>query len=305
MPFQSSKDNQGSGQIFSGKAGTRSFYPAVKGWTQDYFKSWDGTRIFYRFFAAPGAKHTMILLHGYGEHSERYQKFSERLKGLPAQMAIMDFRGMGRSEGARGDIHHFEDYFRDISAFVEHLRVKHGIPKQFILFGHSMGGLVAVHWALKNPEPVRMLVLSAPFFNFRTEWLARILNWFFAVFIPRFIFWNPVRVKTLTHQPDEIATHTQDPLILRFISARLAGEIMRSIEDLRKRPILSVPFPVAMLSAGDERVVDPVASRKFFDRLVAPRKERFVFEGFYHEIFNEIDQQKVFNVLKTIIEDCV
>jgi lysophospholipase len=305
MPFRQPPNNPWPGQARSRAAAGRSLYPPAEGWAQDHFKSWDGTELFYRFYGIAGAKHTMILIHGYGEHSERYQKFSERMRGLSLQMAVMDLRGMGRSRGIRGDVKSFDDYLRDISAFVEHLRAKHGIPKQFILFGHSMGGLLAVHWALKNPEPVRILILSSPFFNFRTEWFARILNWFFAVFIPRFIFWNPVRVKTLTHQPDEVITHAKDPLILRFISARLAGEIMRSIEDLRKRPILSVPFPVAMMLAGDERVVDPGASRKFFDRLVAPRKERFIFDGFYHEIFNEVGQQKAFNVLKTIIEDCV
>ena len=60
-----------------------------------------------------------------------------------------------------------------------------------------------------------------------------------------------------------------------------------------------------MLVSGEERIVDPKASRRFFDRLVSPRKERTFFDGFFHEIFNERDQQKAFNVLKTIIEDCV
>ena len=283
----------------------RSFYPAVAGWIQGYFKSWDGTKIFYRFYGVSGARHTLVMLHGYGEHSERYQKFSERMRGLSAQMAIMDLRGMGRSEGVRGDIEAFEDYLRDISAFVEHLREEYGIPKQFILLGHSMGGLLAVLWAMKNPEPVRMMILSAPLLGFRSSWLIRPLNLFLGAFMPRFIFWNPVHLKTLSHKADEIASPKTDPLVLNYISARLASGITESIESLRQQPVLSAPFPVCMLLAGEERIVDPVAANKFFDRLVAPRKERSVFEGFYHEIFNEIDQQKAFNVLKTIIEDCV
>lgn len=277
----------------------------LTGWIQDSFKSWDGTEIFCRFYGIPGAKHTLVMLHGYGEHSERYQKFPESMRGLSAQLAIMDLRGMGRSSGARGDIETFENYLRDISSFVAHLRTKHGIPKQFILFGHSMGGLLAVLWAMKNPEHVRTMVLSAPLLGFRSSWLIRPLNRFFGAFLPRFIFWNPVHLKTLSHKADEIASPKTDPLVLNYISARLAAGITEHIEILRKLPILSLPFPVHMLLAGEERIVDPVASNKFFDRLVAPHKERVVFEGFYHEIFNEIDQQKVFNVLKTIIEDCV
>jgi len=278
---------------------------AVSGWIQDRFKSWDGAEIFYRFYPHKDARHTVIMLHGYGEHSGRYEKFPEKMRNLSAQFAVMDLRGMGKSEGARGDVGSFEDYLRDVSAFVEHLRAKCSIPKKFILFGHSLGGLVAVNWAMKNPDPVKILVLSAPFLGLRFSRLIGPVNRLLLIFAPRFIYRNPVRSRTLSHDPVEVAIHRKDPLILRHISARLIGEISRRTEVLRKQPILSVPFPVHMLVPVEECVVDPDASRRFFDRLVAPRKEHTRFEGFFHEIFNEQDQQRAFNVLKTIIEDCV
>lgn len=277
----------------------------VSGWILGHFKSRDGGEIFYRFYPAPGARHTVIMLHGYGEHSGRYEKFPEKMKGLSAQLAVMDHRGMGRSAGARGDIGSFEDYLGDVTAFVEHLRTKHSIPPKFILFGHSLGGLIATLWAMKNPGPVKLLILSVPFLGLRFSRIIQPLNRLVVFFAPGFIYKNPVRSRSLSHDPDEIAAYRKDPLILRHISARLIAEVSRRMEDLRKQPILSVPFPVYLLAVGEERIVDPAMVRRFFDRLVAPRKERTVFEGFFHEIFNEREQQKAFNVLKTIIEDCV
>ena len=274
-------------------------------WIQDYFKSRDGTRTFYRFYPVPGARHTVIMLHGYGEHSGRYEKFPGKMGRLSAQFAIMDFRGMGRSEGARGDIGAFDGYLEDVTAFVQHLRKKHSIPPTFILFGHSLGGLVATCWAMKNPEPVKLLILSAPFLGLRFSRIIRPLNRLILLFAPRFVYKNPVRSRSLSHDPAEMAVYRKDPLILHHISARLVGEIARRMEVLRKQPILSVPFPVHLLAGGEERIVDPAMTRRFFDRLVAPRKERTIFEDFFHEIFNERDQKKAFNVLKTIIEDCV
>ena len=277
----------------------------VPGWIHDHFRSWDGTEIFCRFYPAPDARHTVVLLHGYGEHSGRYEKFSQKMPGLSAQFAVMDLRGMGRSGGARGDVGSFEDYLRDLTAFLGHLRAKYSIPPTFILFGHSLGGLVATSWAMKDPQSVKLLVLSAPFLGLKFSKVIRLMNGLLRLLMPRFIYKNPVRSRTLSHDPAEVAAHRKDPLILRFISARLIGEIARKNEALRKQPILSVPFPVHMLVPGEERIVDPKASLRFFDRLVSPRKERTFFEGFFHEIFNERDQQKAFNVLKTIIEDCV
>ncbi len=274
-------------------------------WIQDHFKSRDGANIFYRFYQVSGARHTVIMLHGYGEHSGRYEKFPGKMERLSAQFAVMDFRGMGRSGGTRGDIGSFDDYLGDVTAFVLHLRKKHSIQKKIILFGHSLGGLVATHWAMKNPEPVKLLILSAPFLGLRSSRILRSLNRLVLLFAPRFVYKNPVRSRNLSHDPMEIATYRKDPLIIRHISARLVEEIAQRAEILRKQPILSVPFPVHLLAVGEERIVDPVMVRRFFDRLVAPRKERTIFEGFFHELFNERDQQKAFNVLKTIIEDCV
>jgi alpha-beta hydrolase superfamily lysophospholipase len=164
---------------------------------------------------------------------------------------------------------------------------------------------VATQWAMKNPEPVKRLILSAPSLGLRFSNFLAPLNRGVLFFAPRFVYKNPVRSRSLSHDPVEVAIHRKDPLILRTISARLIGEIVRQTAVLRTQPILSVSFPVHMLVPGGERIVDPQASRRFFDRLVAPRKERTIFEGFFHEIFNEREQQKAFNVLKTIIEDCV
>ena len=277
----------------------------LNGWIQDHFKSWDGTDIFYRFYRVSGARHTVIMLHGYGEYSGRYEKFPGKMGRLSAQFAVMDFRGMGRSEGVRGSVGSFEDYLGDVTAFVEHLRKKHSIPPKFILFGHSLGGLVAACWAMKNPAPVKLLILSAPFLGLRFSWIIPSLNRLVLLLKPRCVYKNPVRSGSLSHDPDEIGIYRKDPLIIRYISARLVEEIARRTGALRKQPILSVSFPVHMLVPGEERIVDSKASRRFFDRLVAPRKERTFFDGFFHEIFNEQDQQKAFNVLKTIIEDCV
>ncbi len=272
-------------------------------WTQDRFKSWDGTEIFYRFYALRGAQQTLVLLHGYGEHSGRYEKFPQRLKGISSQIAIMDFRGMGHSGGVRGDADALEDYLRDVSAFINLLRDKHGISNQFILFGHSLGGLVAVYWAMQNPEPIRMMILSAPLLGLRFSGLIHFVSRFFGLLSPQFFFLTPRNLKALSRDPEEVALFRDDPLVLRRISARLLLGIVKGMKSLRRQRCQKFPFPVYLLCAGEDQIINSKDVAVFFDRLVAPKKDRIVFEGFCHEIFNEIDQQKAFDVLRATIEN--
>lgn len=271
----------------------------------DYFETRDKARLFYRFSPSANARHTLIMLHGYGEHSGRYEKFLEGLDTESLQLAVMDFRGMGLSEGVKGDIGCFDDYLEDISDFIKHLQKKFSISSRIILFGHSFGGLVALHWAMSHQDCIKTLVISVPFLGLRGRWLAYGTHRIIRCVMPKFVYRNPVLAKGLTHDLQEIASYQSDPRIVREISAHLLGEIIGAMEMIRKKTAVSFSFPVYMFCAGRERIVDPKEMFRFFERLVVPHKEIFRFEGFYHEIFNEIDRQKPFNVLKTIIEDCV
>ncbi len=66
---------------------------------------------------------------------------------------------------------------------------------------------------------------------------------------------------------------------------------------------IEVPFPVYVLMAGLEKVVDKERTMRVFERIKAPKKNLQTFEGFYHEIFNELGQEKVFDALIACLRD--
>ncbi|OQA57400.1 MAG: Phospholipase YtpA [Candidatus Omnitrophica bacterium ADurb.Bin277] len=276
-------------------------------WIEEGFQGPDGVRLLCRIRDVPNASKTLLILHGYGEHSGRYVKFAEKLKVLPLRIAVMNYRGMGtsadrdRSEEARD----FDDYLSDVTSFARFVRNRYRVKGEFILLGHSLGGLVALEWARRNPKQVKRLILSAPFLGFPGLGFWRSVNRIIGFLLPDHIYRNPVIPKHLSHDPEECRLYRADPLIKRRISARLIGSIFDRIVSLRRAESIVAPCPVILLLAGKDRVVDTGASRKFFDRLIAPSKECFGFDDFYHEIFNETGQDRAFNVLKTILEECV
>lgn len=273
-------------------------------WIQDRFESWDKEEIFFRYWNPPGAMETAMLLHGFGEHSGRYEKFPRKMPGLPIRMAVMDLRGMGNAGRKRMAACSLEDYLQDISAFEAHLCARGWIHSPVILLGHSFGGLLAVEWAVRYPTHIKKLILSSPFLGIKNLPLLRFLNQLVVTWCPGWVYHNPILPRALTHDSAEVSRYKTDPLIERKISACLTKVILDRLVLYAKQPY-KFPFPVHILAAGDEKVVDLRATRRFFENLQVPQKKLIEFDGFYHEIFNEIEQQKAFDVLKTIIENCV
>lgn len=266
---------------------------------EGFFPSWDGERLFYCLRPSSQSKGLLLLLHGHGEHSGRYLKFFDRLQDRGLAIAIFDLRGCGHSGGLPVYVSEFEDYLKDVSSFLDFLRLKRGLTADpLTLFGHSLGGLIATVWAQKNASRVSKLILSSPLFGVPQASLLRGLVSFLNFWVPRHMIKNPVRPPYLTHDQEEVRRYETDTLICRTITVRLVHEMLKYTAFLQRNPP-DFPFPVYLLMAEEkERVVDPRATRRVYKGLKAPEKILETFPGFYHEIFNEKGQGQVFERLR-------
>lgn len=257
----------------------------------------DGEQLFYRFQSGDSKKNLLLLIHGHGEHSGRYLKFFTRLQDLGHPIAAFDLRGCGRSSGRRVYVNRFEDYAGDVSTVLDFLTQQGRVVGPVILLGHSLGGLIALVWARTHGGKISKLLLSSPLLGVPLEEIKLRLSLFLNRLAPRLVLQNPVRPLYLTHDPVEIQKYQKDPLIQRKITARLAYEMIFQARSLRSEAYVA-PFPVYLLMAGEDRIVNPDDTRRFFLRLQSPAKQLEEFSGFYHEIFNERGQDRVFERLR-------
>ena len=112
------------------------------------FTAADGLTLFTRTFLpdapAPAA---VVIVHGYAEHSGRYEALAETLVSEGYAVYALDHRGHGQSGGKRASVRVFREYVDDLARFIDRVRETRPEPPRF-LFGHSMGGLIALQGSL-------------------------------------------------------------------------------------------------------------------------------------------------------------
>jgi len=269
---------------------------------EGYFRSLDQTELFYRVYLnRDDDADFMLILHGLGEHSGRYAEYPVALENEHLSFAMFDYRGHGRSRGPKFYVASFCDYLKDVSAILQFLSAQYSEAGRPIVYGHSVGALVAVHWAANNPHKARALFLSSPCFELLTQKIVMNINHFVNKIMPKFEYRNPVVTKHLSHDPKSVENYEKDPLIEKKISARLAEELYKACQALDKETARKLEMPVFMMLAGDDRIVNSQKSISFYQWMRGPKKAIQVFPGFYHEVFHETGKEEAFKCFKEFI----
>ncbi len=110
---------------------------------------------------------------------------------------------------------------------------------------------------------------------------------------PRLAVSNEVDANLLSHDPEIARRYASDPLVHDRITGGLYGDtIARGEEFIARAGEIRVPF--LLMQGRDDRIVDPIGSQRFFAGATAPERAFCLYPGMYHEIFNEVEQEKVF-----------
>lgn len=248
----------------------------------------DGTRLHVTDYLLPlsEVRDSIVLMHGLGEHSGRYRHVARFLNNWGLSVRAYDHRGHGRSEGRRGDVVNGDPILQDAEIVIEDFSSRFAEPPY--LLGHSMGGLFAAHFALAQLAPLRGLVLSSPALAVRLTGVQQVLLRILHRLAPSFAVPNRLPAHLLSHDPAVASQYKADPLVHAKISPRLLTSMLSSI-DYCASHANSMKVATLMLVAGDDHLVDPEGSKRFFAQLPPALGEMHLYPDFYHEIFNEIE----------------
>jgi alpha-beta hydrolase superfamily lysophospholipase len=247
----------------------------------------DGQAVYLRDWPHPTASKAVLIVHGLGEHSGRYELLARWFLARGYAVRSYDQRGHGQTPGQRSAIRHSEDLLRDLTVVYQDYAAHLG--HRPLLLGHSMGGAVALRTVLDGRVEPPALILSSPALRtFEAPWLRRLAAMLTRV-LPNLPLRNGLPLDGLSHDPKVIEDYRNDPLCSGAITPRMADFIFRagtsSIADAWRLKV-----PTLLLVAGSDRLVDPSGSRNFADGAWATKQltSRF-FDTLFHELFNETE----------------
>lgn len=249
------------------------------------FEARDGSHLFVCELGDPHADRTLVVVHGYGEHGGRYLDRMQRFAAAGYRVLIPDVRGHGRSDGPRGHVMTFSTYVNDLQAVLKHVETP---PERTAMFGHSHGGLIVGRYLTMGGDDIAAAALSSPLFGLAIQapaWkttAGRILS----RVAPRVSLPSEIAAEDVSSNPDTVRDYATDPLVHHVVNARWFTEAMLHI-DAAFDGASAVTVPTLVMQAGDDRLVDADASRRWADR--CPTATYELVEGAYHELLFERD----------------
>ena len=250
-----------------------------------------------RSWIPKGATTQVTIVHGYAQHISCYHHWIEILNKKKIAVHIFDLLGHGESEGIRGHIYNFQEFINILKDVTKNNPHKVKNKPQF-LFGHSMGGTIASHYMLQEPNDYKGLILSSPLIGFhfpQSVWGKVIAQWFQKK-SPSLPIPKPPGNKSLSRDPKSLDAYVRDPLRLRVITPNLYLQMVDWTHDLQNNaPRITCPTLIFM-SEQDQVVSDEKITR-FFKDLSVVDKKLVVFGLSQHEILNEPEEAQLTRVM--------
>ncbi len=271
---------------------------------EGFFTGVRDTEIYYQGWLPEGdVKAVLLLVHGLAEHSGRYSNVVDFF--VPQDFAAygLDHVGHGKSQGKRVHVERFEDFTDSLKIYFNMIREWHpDVP--IFLIGHSMGGLIGAAYLLDYQDELAGAVLSAPSVKVPDDispaiiFVGKVLS----ILAPKMGLIG-LEAEGVSRDPEVVDAYVNDPLVhIGKYTSRLAAELLKAMERVSANAG-TIKLPVLLLQGSADKLVDPSGAQILHDALGSEDKTLKIYEGLYHEVFNEPEHEQVLGDVKSWLEN--
>ncbi|MBM4276450.1 MAG: alpha/beta hydrolase [Deltaproteobacteria bacterium] len=247
-------------------------------------------------------KAVLLIVHGLAEHGGRYTNVVNHF--VPRDYAVygIDHLGHGKSEGTRVYVKRFDDYTNTLKVYFDMIH-RWQPDKPIFLVGHSMGGLISAVFLLDHHAELAGAVLSGPAVKVPSNITPAILlvGKMFSALMPKFGLLG-LDADGVSRDPAVVQAYVSDPLVYTGkTTARLAAEMLRAMQQV-SRQASQITLPIMIVQGSGDKLIDPAGAQMLYDSVSSTDKEIIIYDGFYHEVFNEPEHDKVLRDIERWLE---
>ena len=238
------------------------------------------------------AKAVIIIVHGGGEHSGRYQWLKDQWNQNQYHVILGDLPGQGKTNGKRGHIDSFNQYIDTVYSWYREA-YSYGLP--IFILGHSIGGLIVIRTLMEKKLEVNGVILSSPCLSIvdppsaSKKAIAKAIH----TVNPEFLFKSGLNTHLVTRNETIREEYLKDELRVRKVSVRWYFEMDKAMNKAIHKTDLFPNVPVLLVQSGEDYIVDKYVGKKWFNCIESDEKWYKEWPGLYHEVFNEPERLTV------------
>ncbi len=237
----------------------------------------------------------VLVIHGMGEHSGRYLRFGDFLAEEGYDVMAFDNQGFGQSGGRRGHIDSFATFLDNIEDL---LLERRSLDVPVVLFGHSLGGLMATSYLVDGRPAPDLAVLSAPALGASLPRWRRVAAPIMGRLAPTLFVPSADTPGILSSDESVDEAWALDPLVVRGGTARLGHEVFSRMKLTASR-IDRLVVPTYVFHGTDDRLVEQKESLPLAD---LPAVTYRSWPGLRHECLSEPQAEAVMTEVAEWIE---
>jgi len=263
--------------------------------TTKYITAKDGCKLFFSLWQGENEPHSVInLIHGIGEHCLRYEHVAAFFTAHGFAFHAFDLRGHGQSEGKRGHIENFEQLRTDVDLLFESsMKLFPNLPQ--ILYGHSLGGNIALNYSIFRQPKIKKLVVTSPWLRlaFEPAKLKIAAAKIFQKILPKLSQSTNLDTKMLSQSAEVVLKYEQDPLVHGVITTRLFYEAMQSA-DFVINNVHKIAVPIIFAHGDNDKITSHKATQEIAEKTASKYK---IWKNQFHELHNETIKNELFEFI--------
>lgn len=272
---------------------------------ESHYYGHDGTRMLLRAWSPDvEAKAVIVGIHGLGSHSGLLSFLGESFSSRGFYFYAPDMRGFGTFPGKKGHVENFDEYIEDMHNLVRQVKDNVG-EKTVFLFGHSLGGLHVIRYVITHLDSVAGAIIPCPAVSERLKvsGAARTLVSFLSKLNLKIYVGNGLDHDLISRNKEVVERNREDPLRFDKVTPRLAVEGLSARAEAFENAAEKITLPIFVPQSGDDEILIPEVNKEFFDRIASEDKTWKLYDGLYHEPFEEPGGEQVLEDIFAWIEE--